>query len=31
MAEELRIVLRHLGKIDPMNIDDYLKAGVTRL
>ena len=27
MAEELRIVLRHLGKIDPMNIDDYLKAG----
>ncbi|MGE5421888.1 MAG: NADH-quinone oxidoreductase subunit NuoF [Ignavibacteriales bacterium] len=27
MAEELRIVLRNAGKIDPANIDDYIKAG----
>lgn len=27
MAEELRIVLRNYGKIDPLNIDDYINAG----
>ncbi|HQA51013.1 MAG TPA: NADH-quinone oxidoreductase subunit F, partial [Syntrophomonadaceae bacterium] len=27
MAEEKRIVLRNYGKIDPLNIDDYLNAG----
>ncbi|MGE5373111.1 MAG: NADH-quinone oxidoreductase subunit NuoF [Solirubrobacterales bacterium] len=27
MAEELRIVLRNCDKIDPLNIDDYIKAG----
>ena len=27
MAEELRIVLRNYGKIDPLNIEDYLNAG----
>jgi NADH-quinone oxidoreductase subunit F len=27
MAEELRIVLRNYGKIDPLKIDDYLAAG----
>ncbi|ATW23662.1 complex I 51 kDa subunit family protein [Candidatus Formimonas warabiya] len=27
MAEELRVVLRNLGKINPTKIDDYLDAG----
>ena len=27
MAEEMRIVLRNYGKIDPLNIDDYINAG----
>ncbi len=27
MAEEMRIVLRNVGKIDPLKIDDYIKAG----
>ncbi len=27
MAEEMRIVLRNFGKIDPLNIDDYIKNG----
>lgn len=27
MAEEMRIVLRNVGKIDPLNIDDYINAG----
>ncbi len=27
MAEEMRIVLRNYGKIDPLNIDDYIDAG----
>ena len=27
MAEEVRIVLRNYGKIDPLNIDDYINAG----
>lgn len=27
MAEEMRIVLRNLGKIDPLKIDDYLAVG----
>jgi NADH-quinone oxidoreductase subunit F len=27
VAEEMRIVLRNYGKIDPLNIDDYLNAG----
>lgn len=27
MAEEMRIVLRNYGKIDPLNIDDYIQAG----
>jgi NADH-quinone oxidoreductase subunit F len=27
VAEEMRIVLRNYGKIDPLNIEDYLKAG----
>jgi len=27
MAEEMRIVLRNMGKIDPLNIDDYINAG----
>ncbi|MGI6066783.1 MAG: NADH-quinone oxidoreductase subunit NuoF [Bacillota bacterium] len=27
MAEEMRIVLRNYGKIDPLKIDDYLNAG----
>lgn len=27
MAEELRIVLRNYGKIDPLKIDDYLAVG----
>jgi len=27
MAEEFRIVLRNMGKIDPMKIDDYINAG----
>ncbi|NLW91766.1 MAG: NADH-quinone oxidoreductase subunit NuoF [Syntrophomonadaceae bacterium] len=27
MAEEMRIVLRNLGKIDPLNIDEYINAG----
>ena len=27
MAEEMRVVLRNYGKIDPQNIDDYINAG----
>ncbi|MGI6712447.1 MAG: NADH-quinone oxidoreductase subunit NuoF [Bacillota bacterium] len=27
MAEEMRIVLRNLGKIDPLKIDDYINQG----
>ncbi|ADI00924.1 MAG TPA: NADH-quinone oxidoreductase subunit NuoF [Syntrophothermus lipocalidus] len=27
MAEELRVVLRNYGKINPLNIDDYINAG----
>ena len=27
MAEEMRILMRNYGKIDPLNIDDYLNAG----
>ena len=27
MAEEVRIVLRNADKIDPNNVDDYIKAG----
>lgn len=27
MVEEMRIVLRNCGKIDPLNIDDYINAG----
>jgi NADH:ubiquinone oxidoreductase subunit F (NADH-binding) len=27
MAQEMRIVLRHYGKIDPLKIDDYIAAG----
>lgn len=27
MAEEMRIVLRNYGKIDPLEIDDYIAAG----
>lgn len=27
MAEEMRLVLRNYGKIDPANIDDYIKVG----
>ncbi|MCR4399982.1 MAG: NADH-quinone oxidoreductase subunit NuoF [Syntrophomonadaceae bacterium] len=27
MAEEMRVVLRNYGKIDPLNIDDYINAG----
>ena len=27
MAEELRIVLRNVGKINPLSIDDYISAG----
>ena len=27
MAEEMRIVLRNMGKIDPLNIEDYINAG----
>lgn len=27
MAEEMRIVLRNYGKIDPLKIDDYIDAG----
>ncbi|MGE5379918.1 MAG: NADH-quinone oxidoreductase subunit NuoF [Methylocystaceae bacterium] len=27
MAEELRIILRNWGKIDPLNLEDYLGAG----
>jgi len=27
MAEEMRIVLRNYGKIDPLNIEDYINAG----
>ncbi|KUG05331.1 nad-reducing hydrogenase subunit hoxf [hydrocarbon metagenome] len=27
MVEEMRIVLRNYGKIDPLNIDDYIAAG----
>lgn len=27
MAEEMRILLRNYGKIDPLNIDDYINAG----
>lgn len=27
MAEEMRIVLRNFGKIDPLKIEDYLNAG----
>jgi NADH-quinone oxidoreductase subunit F len=27
VAEEMRIVLRNVGKIDPLNIDDYINAG----
>ena len=27
MAEEMRIVLRNYGKIDPLKIDDYLAQG----
>lgn len=27
MAEELRIVLRNVGKIDPLKIDEYIAAG----
>jgi predicted molibdopterin-dependent oxidoreductase YjgC len=28
MAEEMRILMRNYGKIDPLNIDDYLNAEV---
>jgi NADH-quinone oxidoreductase subunit F len=27
MSEEMRVVLRNFGKIDPLNIDDYINAG----
>jgi NADH-quinone oxidoreductase subunit F len=27
MAEEMRILMRNYGKIDPLNIDDYINAG----
>lgn len=27
MVEEMRIVLRNYGKIDPLKIDDYINAG----
>ena len=27
MAEEMRIVLRNYGKIDPLKIDDYIAQG----
>jgi NADH-quinone oxidoreductase subunit F len=27
VAEEMRIVLRNVGKIDPLNIDEYINAG----
>jgi NADH:ubiquinone oxidoreductase subunit F (NADH-binding) len=27
VAEEMRIILRNYGKIDPLNIDDYINAG----
>ena len=27
MAEELRIVLRNYGKVDPLNIDTYIAQG----
>jgi NADH:ubiquinone oxidoreductase subunit F (NADH-binding) len=27
MAEEMRIVLRNLGKVDPLNVDTYIQAG----
>ncbi|NLU49550.1 MAG: NADH-quinone oxidoreductase subunit NuoF [Syntrophomonadaceae bacterium] len=27
MAEEMRVVLRNYGKIDPLKIDDYINAG----
>lgn len=27
MAEEMRVVLRNLGKIDPLKIEDYINAG----
>ena len=27
MAEEMRIVLRNMGKIDPLKIEDYINAG----
>lgn len=27
MAEEMRIVLRNVGKIDPLNIDEYINVG----
>ncbi len=27
MAEEMRIVLRNYGKIDPFKLDDYLAVG----
>ena len=27
MAEEMRIVLRNYGKIDPLKIDDYIAVG----
>ncbi len=27
MAEEMRILMRNYGKIDPLNIDDYISAG----
>jgi len=27
MAEEMRIILRNYGKIDPLKIDDYIATG----
>ena len=27
MAEEMRIVLRNYGKIDPLKIEDYINVG----
>jgi len=30
MAEEMRIVLRNYGKIDPLKIEDYIAAAATK-
>ena len=30
MAEEMRVVLRNYGKIDPLKIEDYINAGAIR-